>query len=335
MLREDSTFTRAELLAYFRHIRLPETHQDCLDADEAPSYSLLLALHVHQIAAIPYENLSLHYSPTKTISLDPHDLYAKFITADRNRGGYCMENAIFFLHVLRALGFDVYPTGVRIRLRTDGVPSGDYVGLVHTILVVTFPNGERWSSDVAFGGDGPTVPLPLLDPEAAPTHITTNLGSQQVRIIRDFVPGMPARASLGGKSEAFWVYQYRNSSTKDWNSFYCFQEIEFLEQDFTVMNFYTSQGKTFQRVMILIIKFLLSDAAAEGDGSSIIGKVMMFNGMIKRNMGGKTEIVEDCKTEPQRIEALKRWFGIELTEEEIRGIAGEITELKDVQVIGA
>lgn len=39
-----------------------------------------------------------------------------------------MENGIFFNHVLRALGFRVYMAGVRVRLRVEGIPAGDYLG---------------------------------------------------------------------------------------------------------------------------------------------------------------------------------------------------------------
>lgn len=40
-----------------------------------------------------------------------------------------MEVSVFYNHVLRALGFQVYMTGVRVRPRVDGVPKGDYMGL--------------------------------------------------------------------------------------------------------------------------------------------------------------------------------------------------------------
>lgn len=47
----------------------------------------------------------------------------------RGRGGYCMENCVFFNHILRACGFETYLTGARIRLRgLDGVPGGNYIG---------------------------------------------------------------------------------------------------------------------------------------------------------------------------------------------------------------
>ena len=43
-------------------------------------------------------------------------------------GGYCLENSIFFWHVLKGLFFDAYLAGARIRARPNGVPEGDYIG---------------------------------------------------------------------------------------------------------------------------------------------------------------------------------------------------------------
>lgn len=99
-----------------------------LDRDPRPDLAFLTALHIHMITAVPYDNLSLHYSAQRRVNLDPQFLFQKFVGDKRGRGGYCLENSIFFLHVLRALGFDVYPTGVKIRLRVDGVPQGGYIG---------------------------------------------------------------------------------------------------------------------------------------------------------------------------------------------------------------
>jgi arylamine N-acetyltransferase len=322
------TFTTDQLSAYFNHIQLPHKYHALLKQDGGAvprDLSLLTALHVHQIAAIPYENLSLHYSPIKTVILDPQHLFQKFVADGRNRGGYCMEGSLFFLHVLRSLGFDVYPTGARMRPRQDGVPAGDFTGLVHIVLIVTLSEahgGGKYVCDVAFGGDGPTMPLLLID-----GWMTTNLGTQEVRYIR--APIGQVQQRVLGNRQKYWIYQYRNSADRDWNSFYCFDETEFLEADFDVMNFYTSQGRTFQRVMVLAIKFL----RAEGSPPRIGGKVMLVNGVVKRNTAGKTEVVRVCKTEEERIKALKDYFNIDLTVEERNGITGEVTELKDADVI--
>ena len=55
---------------------------------------------------------------------------------------------------------------------------------------------------------------------------------------------------------------------------------------------------------------------------------MLVKGVVKENLGGKTNVVQECNTEAERVEALKAWFGIELTDEETTSIRGWHTELK-------
>jgi hypothetical protein len=105
-----------------------------------------------------------------------------------------------------------------------------------------------------------------------------------------------------------------------------------MTQDFDVMNFFTSEGNTFQRTTVLIVKFLRDNSEDKEGGvedSKIVGKLMLVNGAVKRNLGGKPEIVQVCKNEDERIEALKQWFGITVTDEERQGIKGLVTELQD------
>jgi hypothetical protein len=57
---------------------------------------------------------------------------------------------------------------------------------------------------------------------------------------------------------------------------------------------------------------------------------MLVNGEVKRNDGGRTRVVQVCKTEEERVKALRDHFAIELPEEEINGIKGMSTELPGV-----
>ena len=194
---------------------------------------------------------------------------------------------------------------------------------VHAVNIVTFATGQQYVCDSAFGGDGPTRPLPLISGQ-----ITPNLGSQEVRLVYSPIPQIRARPSGHQK---FWIYQYRNSEAAEWNSFYCFTEAEFMTQDFDVMNFFTSEGNTFQRTTVLIVKFLRDTSEGKKgedvEDSKIVGKLMLVNGTVKRNLGGKTEIVQVCKNEDERVQALKQWFGITVTDDERQGIKGLVTEL--------
>lgn len=108
--------TYLDYIDFPTELRLPNVPRD---------YHFLDTLHKHQISRIPYENLSLHYSTTHTNSLDPAVLFDKFTD---HRGGYCMEQTIFYRHMLRALGFHAYTAGARVRLRKNNVPQGDYIG---------------------------------------------------------------------------------------------------------------------------------------------------------------------------------------------------------------
>jgi arylamine N-acetyltransferase len=161
-------------------------------------------------------------------------------------------------------------------------------------------------------------------------NVTTNLGTQQVRYVHEPL----AQLTAGQK---FWIYQYRNSVEKEWNSFYAFTEHEFMSQDFDVMSWFTSTNGTvsFQTSTVLLVKFLRDDNAEKEGGSRIIGKLMLINETVKKNLGGKTEVLKVCETEEDRVEVLRDVFGISLSEEERGGIKGFGTELRKDVVMGS
>ncbi|KAI9837734.1 MAG: hypothetical protein M1819_006668 [Sarea resinae] len=388
-----SAYGPEQLKAYLELISLPgkylpaQAQQNGLQAQqsqEAPfplpaeylNLELLTALHVGHISSIPYENLSLHYSASHRVELDPLFLYEKIVTGSggdaghrrgsagdvgsegpggtngaksQGRGGYCMENALFFWNMLMAIGFEARLAGVRIRERIVGVPKGGYVGWVHVVNIVTLPNGAEYMLDVSFGGDGPTLPLPLT---ANLVHYNS-VGTQEIRLIHSEDPftnpeAPPSSSTPAGEDQAedkkhrFWIYQYRNdplTTAPDggWNSFYAFSDAyAFRAADLKVMNWYTStHPESFQTFTALVVKFLRRRRALSGKTDDvedegefeIYGKRMLVDNVIKENTGGKTRVVQVCQTEKERVEALEKWFGIYLTEEQRRGIAGTRTEI--------
>ena len=110
------TYTAAQLTQYFTHISLAPSlvlfafHPSLT----FPTLPLLASLQTHHLLTVPFENLSLHYSPTPLTppSLEPADLFTKIVT--RGHGGYCMESNAFFGTVLRSLGFTVVSVGGRV-----------------------------------------------------------------------------------------------------------------------------------------------------------------------------------------------------------------------------
>ena len=205
-IRPPVIYTPSQISQYLHHISLPLKF-----ANSKPDLQLLAALQRHHLASIPFENLALHYSPPPhTISLDPQAIYDKFIA--RHRGGYCMEQNLFFAHMLRGLGFTVYSAGARVRKREHGVPVGDYMGWSHVVSIVNIGSdlsasgeSQRYMVDVGFGGDGPTKPITLTD-----GSVTRNLGTQEVKLKYENID------SNVDPTQKLWVYKIRNHEMDVW-----------------------------------------------------------------------------------------------------------------------
>ena len=176
--------------------------------------------------------------------------------------------------------------------------------------------------DVSFGGDGATKPLPLNE-----NQITRNIGTQDLRLARDFLPGQTELS----EERKLWIYQYRNSPTAAWNSFFAFSDlVEFLPADFHVMNSFTgSDPESFQTFTVLVVKFLRRPKEDGSGEDEVFGKRTLVDGLVKENLSGKTIVARQCADEEERITALSELFEIELTEQERESIKGWRTELKE------
>ncbi len=116
-LSSRAVYNGSQISKYFSHISLPKDSQDLQHTSSKlhePNNALkfLASLQRHQLAAVPFENLTLHYSSHHSISLDPDYLYNKIVC--KGRGGYCMENNCFFGTILRTLGFTICSAGARV-----------------------------------------------------------------------------------------------------------------------------------------------------------------------------------------------------------------------------
>jgi len=124
IITDTTTYSMAyndeQVKAYLEYIGIPPLNGSPKDLE------YLTRLQKRQLLTIPFENLALHYSSHYSITLDLQELYHKFI--NRRHGGYCMQNNSFFEHMLRAIGFEVFSTGARVRPRIRGIPSGPYLG---------------------------------------------------------------------------------------------------------------------------------------------------------------------------------------------------------------
>jgi arylamine N-acetyltransferase len=89
-------------------------------ASDGEALEYLTILQKHHLAKVPFENLDLHYSTSRIVSIDKDDMYEKIVTKNRGRGGYCMQVNLFFATVLKSLGFELIASGGRVLI--DGGP---------------------------------------------------------------------------------------------------------------------------------------------------------------------------------------------------------------------
>lgn len=327
-------FTDDELLEYFTYIEVPldyryATKYSLRYQDKSSQINFINILLRHQLTHVPWENLDLHYASVKGISLDPKFLFRKIVTSKLGRGGYCMQNNLFFATVLSSLGFVVTSHGARVA-KTFGVkgqksPAEEvqYGGYGHQVNIVTFDDGSRYFCDVGFGSAGPTFLVPMED-----GYWYLNTGTP-VKIASTMIlkRGWTADNVTRIDATKLWIYMVKYGALhddKDWNVCYCFNETEFTKDDFERMSWHVSTSRTSMFVnQVLVQKFIMSE-----DGEHLIGDVTLVDRSIKRRMFGVSEELMDIKSESDRVQALRRFLGIELLEDEKAAIQGFPTMVK-------
>ncbi|KAF2271585.1 arylamine N-acetyltransferase 1 [Westerdykella ornata] len=303
-----ATYTREQIEAYFNRIKLPEQHRKYdiagLTNEEALEY--LSLLQRYQLAYVPFENLTLHYSFHRQISIHPEDLFKKIVGDNNGRGGYCMENNTLFGTVLHTLGFTIFSVGARV------YDTGNWIGWSHMANIVTIGR-DRYHVDVGFGGNGPVVPMKLNKDGLVQPHINPASARLQWRNI----PGN------SDPDQRLWVYEVRINDESDFQMMYCFTELEFLPCDYAVMNYFTStsQRSFFTRVIVAERKVL-------DDEGNIIGQLIMNNGDIKWRINGKKTKEIIFETEEDRLKHLEEHFGIVFSpveREHIKGLPSRLS----------
>jgi N-hydroxyarylamine O-acetyltransferase len=122
----------------------------------------LCELHRLHPAAIPFEALDVFMG--RGVDVTPEAIDAKLIQA--GRGGYCFEQNILFLRVLRTLGFQADPLIARSRWNR---PLHEVVARTHMAIGVRLDK-QQWLADVGFGACMLTTPLRLEVREAQATR---------------------------------------------------------------------------------------------------------------------------------------------------------------------
>lgn len=174
----------------------------------APTVETLFALHEAHAGAIPFENIDVLLG--HPVSVDPDAVRDKLVA--RRRGGYCYEHNTLFQQVLEGIGFAVLPLAARVRMGRTGVRPRTHM------LLLTEVDGQRFLSDVGWGGMGLLEPLPLVE-------------GTEFRF-----PIVAYR--LHREEEGVWVLQ--GNLENGWMDMYAFTLEPQVPADFEMANYFTS-----------------------------------------------------------------------------------------------
>ncbi|MCC2687511.1 MAG: Arylamine N-acetyltransferase [Rhizobiaceae bacterium] len=223
------------------------------------SLPVLQALHRLHPQAIPFENLNAFLG--LPVRLDEASVEAKLVAG--RRGGYCYEQNLLFMRMLKLLGFEV--TGLAARVMW-GQPEKAVTRRSHMLLRVELA-GRTMLADVGFGGLTPTAPL-RLDP-----------GVSQVTPHEDF-----RIVEAGG------LFQVE-AHVSTWRPLYRFDLSEQIEADYEIANYFMSTHSTSPFRSSLILARALSDRrlALRGGRLSVHH---LTGGMEQRNLSTPGELTD-------------------------------------------
>lgn len=342
------TYSREQLKQYFDLVSLPVDKRRYSLDEPGDDLAYLRLLIKHQVVRVPFENLTQHYSWHKVIDPRPELLFRKIVgthSATDNdgshvpvgagRGGYCMESNTFFHTILLSIGFDVYIAGARVYTPGDG----RYLGLTHCVNIVTI-NNVRYLADVAFSANVAVAPLPLPDFDvheegAGPAH--EHISPAKMRVIR--APTTQGLSRAQGHNLA-WIYQimYDYEAEKDdeskWITQYMFLDTEFFLEDIVAVNMYPAFHKgSFFTHKVMCVRFTtdLEGEEEECPGRAatravqegrIDGNIIVFGDTLKWRRNGRTVLERKIEGERDRLDIFKKYFGLELDEQDVQAIVG-------------
>lgn len=243
------------------------------EAPPAPTLDTLRELQLRHTGVFPFENLATITGAPVLIDLP--SIEQKVLHS--SRGGYCYELNNLFFNLLLELGFDVRAISGRVAMNQ---PEGTWTARTHRLTLVTL-DGERYITDVGFGGMVPTAPLILdTENEQATPHEPYRIEKQ--------ADGYMLRANVAG----------------EWRSMYLFDLQRQEDIDFTIGNWYVSthpESPFANRLMV----------ARTGDGWR---KTLNNGSFAVHRMGADSERREVTDVD-ELIELLQQEFDLRLPEQ--------------------
>ncbi|KAI6477400.1 hypothetical protein MCOR13_011780, partial [Pyricularia oryzae] len=322
-------YANLEITEYFNRVHLSPTQRifSVSKLTSVQQLAYLTLLKKHHLVSVPYENLQAHYSWHKGLGVSPTRLYEKIVR--HRRGGWCFETNQLLNTVLLSLGFDVILAGSRVFEPCNG----RFGGLVHCVNIVKI-GGVHYLLDVGFGGYGPPKPVPLLEGTGGiePNGLQ-HIGPQaEMRVVKQAI------AQQVDQTRRLWVYQFRRGPGEEWQPMCCFNsDFELLPEDIEILNTHGMSRTCFASRELLLQRFTTSNEPLTAPGRTnmkdvmdgeLDGSIVLYQNRLKWRREGNLKLSLEFRTEAERVEAIRLYFGIVLDKEELEGIKGTASEIR-------
>ncbi|KAG0195880.1 N-terminal acetyltransferase [Mortierella sp. GBA30] len=287
-------YTREQIFGILRHIKFPLAQPDVLPE---PTLETLRELQYRCVTSIPFETLSLRTTKSRAVDISLQGIYDRVVT--NNRGGWCFSLNRLAFELLHGLGYTVQFTLARVcKPLTYGDPIA-FTQKTHRISIVRFVDGSKYAFDIGFGNTS-MRPLPLKE------GATVEFFGHKRRMVK-VIHNLATPELLGNPAMEMWCMEEYFGEDK-WAPCYAFTEQQFYDNDCEMSNFYTSYSPN----SVFFKEFWCIQGALDGKYYILMNKELKV-----RSATGTVEKIVFEK-EQDRLDALEKYFGIVLTEDELK-----------------
>ncbi|KAI3607002.1 arylamine n-acetyltransferase 1 [Moniliophthora roreri] len=344
-----SVYSPEQVSRYLARISYPNPPSD--PKEFHPTLENLEVLMQCHITTFAFENSVQHYSEHHTMPISPSYLYERMVK--RAEGGhYCFGNNGLFAEMLKGLGYRTYTGAGRINVGPSLPAPPSFLAFVHKVIFVqpSQDDNTTYFLDASSGGSCMTRPILLEDGE----WVEGATPSEWHGLVKSARGESSLATSLKDEEAAKieWRLLVKHVKSPDGNEIdtkllYSFITDEFHTADYEFANYgvYTSTNDIFWHSIVGSRCFWLSPqeekemvdqlqnwrklnsatnsvTLVKELPSRYLGRYSMEGRVVKRHIGPRTTIVCEMKSELDRRDALQKFFGVVVREEDLHWVKG-------------
>jgi len=284
----------------------------------APTLENLTKVMRRHMVTFPWECLEMHYSEDGLMAVSLTDIFRRMVI--EGKGGGCGPQNGLLLQMLRGLGYRGYSCAARVANEPNPSPQTHIV----LIIIPSDARGDMYLVDVATGGPGPVRPIKLraggtVKGAASPDEHRLVYGSPPASAI-DWSNTSSSPNDSSTLLAQSWQLEIRRGEGKTWRPVYRFAlSAELLAEDYRArMLDVAMREEGPHRKNVIVLQYFVDRRGA--DGEEELGRLVLYQNVVKKYRGDASEVVAVLGSEQERVAALKEYFGIKITAEELENI---------------